>query len=143
MLYFDTSFLVPLLFAESTSARIQSFIGRQSAGSLAISEWTWLEFSSVLAREVRMEHLDADSAQAANTRFGLLVAASFTVITPIAADFELARQYLHRYETGLRIGDAFHLAIAKNHGVSAIHSLDKGLLKAGVMLGLPVSSAIG
>jgi len=99
-----------------------------------------LEFSSVLAREVRMEHLDAGSAQDANTRFGALVAASFAVIVPTAADFELARQYLHRYETGLRIGDAFHLAIAKNHGVSAVHSLDKGLIKAGKMLGLSVSA---
>jgi predicted nucleic acid-binding protein len=142
MLYFDTSFLVPLLFSETTSARIQSFIGRQVAGSLAISQWTWLEFSSVLAREVRMRHLDADSAQAADTRFGALMATSFAVIVPTAADFELAREYLRRHETGLRIGDAFHLAIGKNHGVSAVQSLDKGLVKAGTMLGVPVSSGI-
>jgi len=143
VLYFDTSFLVPLLFQESTSARIQTFIGRQAAGSLVISHWTWLEFSSVLAREVRIGHLDVDSAQSANTRFSTLVVASFAVIVPTAADFELARQYLHRYETGVRIGDAFHLAIAKNHGATEIHSLDKDLLKAGRILGLPVSSGIG
>jgi uncharacterized protein len=62
MLYFDTSFLVPLLFEESTSAVIQDFMARQK-GELAVSHWTRLEFSSVLAREVRMNRLDRDVAR--------------------------------------------------------------------------------
>ncbi|MBC7637090.1 MAG: hypothetical protein H7251_15980 [Acetobacteraceae bacterium] len=47
-----------------------------------------------------------------------------------------------RPETGLRGGDALHLAIAANRRASAIYSLDKGLVKAGKMLGLPVSRGI-
>jgi hypothetical protein len=52
------------------------------------------------------------------------------------------RRYLDNYETGLRAGDALHLAIAGNHRAKAIYSLDKTMIKAGKILGLPVSAGI-
>jgi predicted nucleic acid-binding protein len=72
-----------------------------------------------------------------------MVDASFTVLLPKANDFGLARQYLGRTESGLRAGDALHLAVAHNHRAAAIYSLDKTLLKAGKILRLPVSMGIG
>jgi predicted nucleic acid-binding protein len=42
----------------------------------------------------------------------------------------------------LRAGDALHLAIAKNNHAGAIYSFDKTLLKAGKVLGLPVSAGV-
>lgn len=142
MLYFDTSFLVPLLFQESTSGRIDNFIRRQRGGELAVSHWTLLEFPSVLAREVRMGQLDRQASLEAESRFVALIAESFAVHLPTGADFDLARAYLQRHETRLRIGDAFHLAIAKNHAASMIHSLDAGLLRAARLLGLPATRGI-
>jgi uncharacterized protein len=127
MLYFDTSFLVPLILIEPTSLRLQRFLGRQDAGELAISQWTRVEFSSLLARRVRMGALTRKEARYADTQFETLVSESFMVLLPGAEDFDLAKQYLQRYGTGLRAGDAFHLAVAKNHGASAIYSLDEGL----------------
>jgi NADP-dependent 3-hydroxy acid dehydrogenase YdfG len=67
---------------------------------------------------------------------------SFAVLLPNVEDFDLARRYLNRFETGLRAGDALHLAIASNHQVAAIYSLDRTLLAAGKMLALPVSRGI-
>jgi uncharacterized protein len=67
---------------------------------------------------------------------------SFTVLLPEAEDFSLAKQYLGKFETGLRAGDALHLAIASNHRARTIYSLDRTLLKAGNTLGLLVSSGI-
>ena len=32
-----------------------------------------------------------------------------------ATDFDLATQFIQKFQTGLRAGDALHLAIAKNH----------------------------
>jgi len=61
---------------------------------------------------------------------------------PNADDFDLAKTYLANHASGLRAGDALHLAVAKNHDSKAIYSLDKTLLKAGKMLGLPVSTGI-
>ena len=142
MLYFDTSFLVPLILIEPTSTRIQRFLSRQEAGELAISQWTRVEFSSLLARGVRMGALTRKEALFADTQFEMLVSESFIVLLPGAEDFELAKQFLQRYGTGLRAGDALHLAIAKNHGANAIYSLDKGLRGAGKKLRLPVRSGI-
>lgn len=142
MLYFDTSFLVPLVLPEATSDRIAAFIRELNIEQLAVSHWTRIEFSSLIAREVRMGGLDARAAAQADARFEVMVDDSFAVLLSNADDFNLAKQYLGRFETGLRAGDAFHLAIASNHRAETIYSLDKMLLKAGGTLGLPVSMGI-
>jgi hypothetical protein len=54
MPYFDTSFLAPLILPEATSERIAAFVGALSGDELTVSHWTGVEFSSLLAREVRM-----------------------------------------------------------------------------------------
>lgn len=68
-----------------------------------------------------------------------MLAASFTVLLPRAQDWALAKQYLRRFETGLRAGDARHLVIASGYAATATYSLDKELIKAGTTLGLPPS----
>ena len=142
MLYFDTSFLAPLILHETTSADVEKFVTGLPAGELAISHWTRIEFSSLLAREVRMGGLDSRVARDADAQFDALVAESFVVLLPNAGDFDLARQNLQTYEAGLRAGDALHLAIAANRRADAVYSLDKALLKAGKLLGVPVSVGI-
>ena len=140
MIYFDTSFLVPLVLPEATSARIAAFIRELPADQLAVSHWTRVEFSSVIAREVRMGALDSSAAARADARFEAMVRDSFAVLLPTPADFDLARRYLARFETGLRAGDALHLAIASNHSAEATYSLDQALVRAGAILSLPVST---
>src|SRR3989442_10195977 len=142
MLYVDTSFLVPLFLKEPTSAKIQQYLRRKHASELATSHWTRLEFSSLLAREVRMGGLEWRAALAADAQFEAVATESFLILMPSVKDFELAKEYLQRYETGLRAGDALHLAIASNHGAKSIYTLDKGLLKAGSRLGLPMRTGI-
>ena len=75
-------------------------------------------------------------------RFESVVARAFDVIPPTRRDFATAKQYLQRHETALRAGDALHLAIAFNNRATTIFSLDKGMLKAGRLLGLPVRNEI-
>jgi predicted nucleic acid-binding protein len=138
MIYFDTSFVVPLILPESTSRRIEVFMTSRHEEPLAISHWTRVELTSVLAREVRMRKLDAPGARAAESEFDDMITESFHLYSPSHGDFELARKYMQHYETGLRAGDAFHLAIASNNRVNAIYSLDNRVLMAGRQLGLPV-----
>jgi len=140
MLYFDTSFLAPLILQEPTSARVERFIAGLPAGELAISHWTLVEFASLLAREVRMGGIDDEAAREADAQFDSVVTESFVVLLPSARDFELAKAYVGNYETGLRAGDALHLAIATNRRVKMVYSLDKTLLKAGKLLDLPMSA---
>ena len=142
MLYFDTSFLVPLILPEAASDKVAAFVRELPAAQFTISHWTRVEFSSLLAREVRMDALDAKAAARADARFEGAVQESFSVILPNADDFGLAKEYLGRFETGLRAGDALHLAIARNHRAEVIYSLDKTFIRAGKILGLRVSMGI-
>lgn len=142
MVYLDTSFVAPLILPEATSEKIGKFIAALPVGQLAISHWSRVEFSSLLAREVRMGAFDARAAARADARFEDMIAESIVVLLPDADDFDLAKEYLRHHETGLRAGDALHLAVAKNNNAEAIYSLDKIFLKAGNALSLPVSGGI-
>ncbi|MBI1981445.1 MAG: type II toxin-antitoxin system VapC family toxin [Methylocystis sp.] len=142
MLYFDTSFLVPLVLPEATSEKIARFVGGLPMEKLTVSHWTRVEFSSLLAREVRMGGLEAKAAMRADDQFEEIIDESFVVLLPNVEDFSLAREFLKSHDTGLRAGDAFHLAIAKNHGAETIYSLDKTMIKAGKSLGLPVTAGV-
>lgn len=142
MLYFDTSFLAPLFRKETTSGSIEQFFRRQSVESLAISHWTRVEFSNILARDVRIGVIGPQAAIDLDTQFEINIVRSFTLILPDVSDFDLCRRYLQRYETALRLGDALHLAIASNHSVERFYTLDKKLLKAGKLLGLPVATGL-
>jgi len=142
LLYFDTSFLAPLILQEATSSKIERFVTRLPVGELAISHLVRIEFSSLLAREVRMGGLDGQAARSADAQFETMVRESFLVLLPNADDFDLAKTYLATHASGLRAGDALHLAVAQNHRGEALYSLDKTLLKAGKLLGLPVSTGI-
>jgi predicted nucleic acid-binding protein len=142
VLYFDTSFLVPLFLQEAASTRIERVLASLAGRDLAISHWSRVEFSSLLAREVRMGGLAPQTAREVDAEFEGVAQQSFIVLLPSADDFDLAKQYLGQPQGGLRAGDALHLAIARNHGSSQIYSLDNTLLKAGRLLGLPMTRGI-
>lgn len=142
MRYFDTSCLVPLILPEAASELIAAFFEGLEADDLAISHWTRVEFASLLAREVRMGGLDAGTAREAGSRFEEMIHESFIVVLPTRDDFDRARDWLGHFETGLRAGDALHLAIAGNRSADAVYSLDKRMIAAGKTLGLPVSAGI-
>ena len=140
MRYFDTSFLVPLILPEATSEPISGFLEALPGDGLAVSHWTRVEFASLLAREVRMGGLDAGTAREAGSQFETMISESFVVLLPNRDDFDRAKEWLGNFETGLRAGDALHLAIAGNRSADAIYSLDKLMIAAGKTLGLPASA---
>jgi len=141
MIYFDTSFLAPLVLAEATSGDVESFMRGIDADVGAISHWTDVEFASALGRRVRMNRISPEDAAQASIRFRSLTEA-FDLILPIADDFDLARRYLGNAGLGLRAGDALHLAVAANRRTERILTLDMGMLAAGTTLGLPVETGI-
>lgn len=130
MIYLDTSFLTPLFRAEPVSRQIENFLAAQPPGTLAISQWTRVEFASVMAREVRMKTLNEASARKLIEEFDALVDDSLHMLIPAAADFDLARDFVTEFATRLRGPDALHLAIVRNHGIVEILTLDDGLLFA-------------
>ena len=141
MVYLDTSFIAPLAIAEASRESVAAFL-LGSKAELATSQWTRVELASLVARRVRMGELDADQAEAIRTAFDRLLAESFTMLTVATTDFTTAVALLAKPDTGLRAGDALHLAIARNHRAKTVYTLDRGLLKAGKRLKLPVSAGI-
>ena len=140
MIYLDTSFIAPLVIAEDSSDEIEALVVKVKSGDLATSLWTQIEIASLIARKMRMGELTVVEADAVRGEFRKILDESFSVILPTAADFDTAQDYLATPKTGLRAGDAFHLAIAANHGARKIWSLDQGFIKAGKQLKLPVGA---
>ncbi|MHC5673695.1 PIN domain-containing protein [Nostoc sp.] len=52
----------------------------------------------------------------------------------------LAAEFIQQWETGLRAGDALHLAIASNRSVENLLSLDRGLIDAARKLSITSDS---
>ncbi len=138
MQYFDTSILAPLVFPEPTSAAVERLLRGLPAEELTTSHLARIEFSSIIARRVRMGEIAPSDAARADAQFDATITSAFAVLTPTAADFDLSKRYLQRYDSGLRTADALHLAIATRNKATTIYSLDEGMRKAGRLLGLPV-----
>jgi predicted nucleic acid-binding protein len=142
MLYFDTSFLAPLLLEEATSAKIEAFFTRLPVGELYVSHWTRVEFASLVAREVRMGGLAESDALLALGQFDEMVVDSFQVVAPSIVDYEQAKGYIQHFATKLRAGNALHLAIAHNNGAKTLYTLDEGLLHAAKLMKVHASRGI-
>ena len=71
----------------------------------------------------------------------LFRAGKLKVFTVTTADFILASEFIQQWETGLRAGDALHLAIARNHSIENFLSLDRKLIDAARQLKIPSDSA--
>ena len=142
MFYLDTSFIAPLVIAESSSDAVEAWVLKANPGDLATGLWTQVELSSLVARKVRMGELSEAQAGEVRRQFELVLGESFELLAPTAEDFATAARYLEVPKTGLRAGDAFHLAIAANHGATKILTLDQGFIAAGRMLRLPVARGI-
>lgn len=142
MVYLDTSFVAPLVIAENSSDAVEAFVLKVKPGELATSMWTQVELSSLVSRKVRMGELSDSQAEVVRREFDRVLGESFEMLAPTAADFAAAAKYLEIPKTGLRAGDALHLAIAANHRAKRILTLDQGFLEAGKLLKLPVTRGI-
>jgi uncharacterized protein len=136
MVYLDTSFIAPLVIAEDSSEAVEALVMKVKPGELATGMWAPIELASLVARKVRMGELSLNDADAVRRELRRILAESFDVLLPSAADYATAARFLEMPKINLRAGDAFHLAIAANHGAKKILSLDQGFIKAGRQLKL-------
>ncbi len=135
MLYLDTSLLVAALTNEPRTAEIQEWLATQPPEQLLISDWVITEFSGALSLKVRTNRLTPAHRADALAFFTSLTEESFSVLALSRLDFRTAARFADQHATGLRSGDALHLAVAANHGVR-INSLDRGLVRAAQSLGV-------
>lgn len=139
--YLDTSFVAPYYIVEPSSASVETFILASAPGSLAISEWTLVEFASLLARKRRTSELNAELLTRIKSRFDQDVDHRYEVLKPQSDDYLLAsRLILQDPSLGLRGPDALHLAIAAHRRLK-LHTLDQKLIQAAAAIGIPTTDA--
>jgi hypothetical protein len=135
MNYIDTSVLAAFYIPETSSGKVQAFLGRLSEA--AISTLTEVELHSAVARRVRARDLTEESALKVFAQFRVNVDAGLYRIAPVERrDYALARDWLMTFSTPLRTLDAVHLAVAFSNGYEMVTS-DRTLAAAAEKLDVP------
>jgi len=127
-IYVDTSVLVAAHVSEPHTDLAQRCLSEQSSG-LLISMWALVEADSALAIKRRRGELDAASQAVAITDIDGFSARFGPHVLPLEADMQRARVLCRNVDSGLRAGDALHLALALRLGVSHLATLDVVLAK--------------
>lgn len=140
MFYLDTSFIGSLFVPEPGSQAAETWLREREDGAFYVSDWQSVEFASSLARRVRMRSLPPDHADAIFDSFRQWQSETCCILAPDAIDYEHAAAIIRNFETGLRSGDALHLAVAHNNAVPEIVTFDQGMARAAAMLGLSVAT---
>ena len=134
--YLDTSVLVAALTLEPETKRIQRWLEDQLQAQLAISDWVIAEFSAALSVKMRMRGIDTEARTQALEGFAEMQIDQLEIFAVPRPCFHIAAQLADRHSSGLRGGDALHLAICQLDGAS-LHTLDRRSAKAGPALGVP------
>src|SRR4051812_34823288 len=110
MHYFDTCFIAPFFLKEDMSQHVRKAF-ESLDGECIVSSWTESEFTGIVSKYVRMKKLTELQAFQILDSFKTAMMTSFTMLIPTKEDFDLTNYLLRHFHTGLRTGDALHLAI--------------------------------
>lgn len=133
--YLDTSLLIALYAAERGHERLAEWLFSRFDEQLVISLWTQTEFSSALSLKLRTRQIDPPTRDRALNKFRSETDQTYIVYPVLNEDFDTAARWCERHETGLRAGDALHLAIARRNNAT-LCTLDRKLYDAGQTLGI-------
>ena len=92
---------------------------------LITSRWSVVELSSALSIKVRRAELLQERAVALAQRFDALVRSQVRLLPVASADYDHAAAMCRNAASGLRAGDALHLAVASRARASHLITLDK------------------
>ncbi len=134
--YLDASAILPALRGEPASSAVARLI-RAPETSLFIGSFAAGEVASAFARLVRMKELTPSNATQRLLAFDGWRLAAATVIECDNRDIEQARLLVRRFDTGLRLPDAVHVALCVRHNLVLV-TLDGGLCDAAQALGIDV-----
>lgn len=127
--YADTCILLSLIFRDSGTEAALEWLERTGTESIIISHWTLTEFVSAAGVMARRGDLPPTLHREGLGRLRRFMAARLTVVSPTTMDFERASIWLEDYRSGLRAGDALHLATCARQGFT-LTTVDETLAQA-------------
>jgi predicted nucleic acid-binding protein len=128
MIYIDSSALVALIVNEPDSPAVSAWYAT-ARSELVSAAWCVTEFGSALGLKQRTAQLDADQSEQAWGRFQRLVANDLRLLPVEPMDFHRAALLTLDAASGIRAGDALHLACAERAGAKGIATLDAVMAK--------------
>jgi uncharacterized protein len=128
MVYVDTSVLVALCVNEPKSATIARWYAACSE-ELTSAVWCVTEFASALGIKQRTAQITGEQGAAAWRTFERLCASDLQLLPVEPATFHRAAVLTLDTTTGLRAGDALHLAAALEAKVKTMATLDDVLAR--------------
>ncbi len=128
MVYVDTSVLVALCVKEPMSPAVSQWYAActEEMGSAA---WCVTEFASALGIKQRTKQLSAEQGASAWQAFERLCAGDLQLLPVEPATFHRAAVLTLDASTGLRAGDALHLAAALDAKAKTMATLDDVLAR--------------
>lgn len=124
MIYADTSVLVALLLKEPRSGDVARWYAA-CEDDLVSAMWCVTEFASALSIKQRTGQIDDTEAQAAWQRFERLCANDLQLMPVEPVTFHRAAVLTLDHDSGLRAGDALHLAAALDAKAKGMATLDE------------------
>jgi hypothetical protein len=128
MLYVDTSVLVALCTHEAKTADVVKWYA-DCTDELASAAWCVTEFASAMGLKQRTGQLTESQAQTAWLQFERICANDLQLLPVEAVTFHRAALLTMDAATGLRAGDALHLACAMANKAKGLVTLDVVLAK--------------
>ncbi len=135
--YVDTSVLVALFVREPRSADVVDWYAK-CADELLSSAWCVTEFASALGLKQRTRQITAEQAQDAWQNFQSFCANDLTLLPVDNSTFHEAALLTLDTGTGLRAGDALHLACALRANAMRMATLDTGFTRNAKQLKMAV-----
>lgn len=133
--YLDTSLVIAALTPDTSTEVVHAWLADRTHDVLGVSDWTVTEIASALSMKIRLGHLNEGQRRDVGEVLATWLDASLERVPLPRAAFDDAARLLRRHETGLRAGDALHLATSGVHGACLV-TLDRRLAGAGATLGL-------
>ncbi|NER07231.1 MAG: type II toxin-antitoxin system VapC family toxin, partial [Okeania sp. SIO3C4] len=132
----DTSVVVPLYCLEALTNTVEELLVNEP--ELGLSDLARVEFSSAIARRVRMGEISRQSARDIIEQFQAHIDAElYALIEVESIHYRIAREWIGGLETSLRTLDALHLAIAYCRDITLV-TADAGLANSAGALGVAV-----
>lgn len=140
MIYIDTSVLVPFYLPEALSDAVDELLRIEDTP--ALSQLVEVELFSAVARKLRMREISPEEARQIAIDFQTDLDENFYTRIPLEAiHYNLARDWISRFEVPLRTLDALHLAVASSNQLLLMTG-DEALARSARTLGIEVQLLI-